>query len=160
MMLASADNPVDFPYYLPKPLSTYSHPFGECLVVTRSGLDCLFLLNGSGRLIWEGLEEGATDTELAERLAIETDVALDSAKEQLRLAFEEWEQQGLLGAAKPSSVSGPTLPSAGSSQDPSARPPAHRVNHTPQFTLWFRFLGKVIRLTCHDSRLASAIRLR
>lgn len=155
-----ADLPAGNPFALPKPSSTNSHPFEDCLVVTRSGLDCLFLLNGSGRLIWEGLEAGATASELAGKLSRGTGTPLESAREQVRAAVREWEQQGLLGPAKPKPLSGPVLEGTGSLPEPTATSHVTGTSRGAQSTLWFRFLGKVVRISCLDPSLASAIRIR
>jgi hypothetical protein len=71
-------------------------PFDGHLVLVKDGCE-LMILNGTGRLIWEGIAGGATAAEVAHGLAKRFSVCSARAKADVEMALAEWRSRDLIG---------------------------------------------------------------
>lgn len=72
---------------------------GQCFVIPSGdhlNLDMIITLNDTGRFLWERLESGAQEDELAAALAGEYEVAEDRARESVIRFVKQLEEHGFL----------------------------------------------------------------
>lgn len=71
-------------------------PLDDGLVLSK-GDGRLFLLNFSGRIVWEGLTKGLTPQEVAADLADSFQIPMQTAERDVSRAVAQWRSEGLLG---------------------------------------------------------------
>ena len=59
---------------------------------------CLSAYNATAQLVWELLEEGGSETELAAGFAARCGIAYDVACKDVQAIVRQWRSQGLLSA--------------------------------------------------------------
>ncbi|MFC1452241.1 PqqD family peptide modification chaperone [Verrucomicrobiota bacterium] len=135
---------------IPQDLTAF--PFEQGLVVVRRGVNCLFLLNPTGRFLWECLRKGQSRQGAAESLTEAYGIPLDRAADDVAKAIADWRARGLLGERAPEPDD-----SGGAAAEPPGETPA-----TPAFARERRyvFLDKQFRIRFEDHELEAAIHPR
>lgn len=77
-------------------------PYGDDLLLYHLPTGSLYLLNNTGKFIWEELESGQDSTIIAERLARRYDVSPDKARQDVQATIYQWKEAGLF--AEPKSI--------------------------------------------------------
>jgi hypothetical protein len=109
-------------------------PLDDGLVLSR-GQGRLFLLNFTGRLIWQGLAAGRSPREVAAGLAADFQIPPETAERDVSAALGQWLAEGLLTSNRPSiQLVRPPVPEP---VRPSGVPGRVRV---------YRLLGRTIRM--------------
>ncbi len=99
--LALADEPAPVPAICPA--DAVSFPLRESLVISRSGINTIYVLNQSARVLWESLSAGASPADAARTMAGHFGIPEDAATRDVDAALAVWRSRGLVGPRPPES---------------------------------------------------------
>jgi len=122
----------------------WEFPCDGSLVLARSHVPGLYILNPSARLIWETLKTGVSLADLAQEFASVCDISLDLAERDVKRTLDEW-STGLLSPQRSSSC-------------PTAAPKEVSVSKTADFFARdYLVQGKNVRVILQTSEIAEEI---
>ena len=76
----------------------HSFPLQDGLIIAHEGSRRLFVLNATGRLMWDLCERGLDHDAIVRQVAVYYGVPLEAVRSDVRTMLGEWRKQGLLGS--------------------------------------------------------------
>jgi len=76
----------------------HSFPLQDGLIIAHEGSRRLFVLNATGRLMWDMCERGLDHDAIVRQVAAYYGVPLEAVRSDVRRMLGEWRKQGLLGS--------------------------------------------------------------
>ena len=76
----------------------HSFPLQDGLIIAHEGSHRLFVLNATGRLMWDLCQRGLDHDAIVRQVAVYHRVPLEAVRSHVRAMLGEWRKQGLLGS--------------------------------------------------------------